>query len=510
MPYQYPPIGNATDTPGVYPQGNKVLDLVLTGGATAAQAALTAAGLTVTDGSGGTFDSVLGYNGNGTESRRWTSAPSWATTVPTGGVALQSSPEYTVLVQVRRQDISRAVSTSSTILYDSDGPLNAGSTLVLFLHDSGSGNFFGSTLQTLGAATGSQYGNLQLLGKANDANTKTCGMSLNSNFSPLYDDPNGFVEIGWSAQNGRITWLLDGWPVSEDTVAASFVGAFTRGCIGSQAGANFMPGWVRRVRIYNKAVRYNYATFPKVGFYGDSFVQRGTERANAATDTVADILAVQNEISDVNLTNSGTNRHWSSTYAPNVWGHILQRWAAASGNPFRIYNAARSGYGWTSVTGVPIPLAYRTALGNWSAEVIVALGSVNDVQASYSTALITDTRAMLDSLITLNPRCRRILFVQTFPNRAGVNGWSTAQYAQFKDHIERQQGLDGYSAGIVKFVPTFNALGGDNFDPRFNSGTYPGNTSWSGYLNDIHPGGWGMLRMAEIIWPYLRAELQGV
>lgn len=509
MPYQYPPIGKATDTAGTYPQGNKVLDLVLTGGATAAQAALTAAGLTVTDGSGGTFDSALGYNGNGTESRRWTSAPSWATTVPTGGVALQSSTEYTVLVQVRRSDISKNIATNTTILYDSDGPLYPLQRF-LFGHDNGSGFFYGSGMQILGADSGTAQGNLQLLSKANDANTKTLGLTLNSHFSPLYDDATGFIEIGFSCQNGRVTWLLDGWPVGEDTVSASFAGAFTRGCIGSQFSVNYMPGWVRRVRIYNKAVRYNYATFPKVGFYGDSFVQRGTERTNAATDTVADILAVQNEISDVNLTNSGTNRHWSSTSAPNVWGHILQRWAAASGNPFRIYNAARSGYGWTSVTGVPIPLAYRTALGNWSAEVIVALGSVNDVTANYSAALITDTRAMLDSLITLNPRCRRILFVQTFPNRAGVNGWSTAHYAQFKDQIERQQGLDGYSNGIVKFVPTFNALGGDNFDPRFNSGTYPGNTSWSGYLNDIHPGGWGMLRMAEIIWPYLRAELQGV
>jgi hypothetical protein len=510
MPYQYPPIGNATDTAGTYPQGNKVLDLVLTGGATAAQAALTAAGFTTTTGSGGTFDAVLGYNGNGTESRRFGSAPTWATTVPTGGVALQSSAEFTVLVQVRRGDVSKNITTNTANLYDSDGPLPAGSTVMLYANDSGSGNFFGCQIEMNGASGGISQSNLRLNAKANDANSKTCTLTLNSHFSPLYDDPNGFIEIGFSCQNGRVTWLLDGWPVAEDTVAASFAGAFVRGSIGSQAGSNFMAGWVRRVRIYNRAVRYNYATFPKVGFYGDSFVQRGTERANATTDTVSDILAVQNELSDANLTNSGTNRHWSGLAAPNVWGHIMQRWAAASGNPFRIYNAARSGYGWTSVTGVPIPLAYRTALGNWSAEVIVALGSVNDVTANYSANLITDTKAMLDSLITLNPRCRRILFVQTFPNRAGVNGWSTAQYAQFKDHIERQQGLDGYSNGIVKFVPTFNPLGADNFDPRFNSGTYPGNTSWSGYLNDIHPAGWGMLRMAEIIWPFLRAELQGV
>lgn len=497
----------------LYPPGAAALDLVLTGGATAAQAAITAAGFT--GGSGGSFDATLGYNGGGTGWREYSgsSAP-WAPT-------MNAATEFTLLLQVRRSDIAKWVGASTNVACDSEGRQPTSDEYPIGF-DSGASLYYGVGLnyQSAVAGPGSSLSNVQFNFNASNNLSKAVTMTLSSHYSSYYDDPNGFIEIGWSvtaptaAAVGSYTLLIDGYPMATETVAAgaNWQNAFVRGSFGSNNGSSFFKGWIRRIRIYPKAVKWNYNLFPKIGILGDSFGQRGSNRDNAATDSVADILAVQNDLSNTVLLNSAPNtqRHYNSTASPNDWVFILERWCLRAGlPPFRVYNASKSGTGFYRN---PLPANYLTALANWKPEIVIWNFSVNDVDGTgYNPQLqITAAKTMIDSFITQTPTCRRILLCQTFPAKAPLNGWTAANDADMAALTTAQAaaGFDGYSNGIVKFIPAYNLLGGKNYDTRFNLGFYPNIPSGTA-TNDIHPGGFGMLKMSEVIWPYLYNEISG-
>jgi len=572
--YQYPP----SSTP--------VLDLVLTGGATAGAAALTAAGFTLVRGSGESFDNSFGYNGNGTGGRSYqTSSPSWAAT-------MNAATEFTILVQLRRVDIAKWVLSNTSIATDSEGVPPAAQGMFIGFDGNSTPSVYGQYLAGA-AGAGSGLTNSQYLFKASDAVTKTITTTLCSHFSNLYDDPDGFVELGFTvtpataSSTGTYTLLIDGYPVCSDTVAAgtTWTNSFVRGTLACQFGASsFWSGWIRRVRLYNKAVRWNYNLFPKIGVLGDSFAQRGTGRANTATaavtsitratttytvtttaphgrstndwvtisgatssgtngyngvfqitvtgastftytstntgdasaggtilvayETTAAIAAVQNDLDDTVLLNSGANRHFTGTAMPNEWVFCMERWAVRAGlPPFRVYNAGKSG---TAFSVNPLPPPYLTALAAWNPEIVIWNFSVNDVDGTLYNpqTQITAAKAMIDSFIAQSPKTRRILLCQVWPAKSPLGGWSSNHDLQIRQQAaaQAQAGLDGYSNGIVKFIPAYDLLGGVNYDTRFNVGLYP-NIQGGVANSDIHPGGFGMLKMAEVIWPYLRREI---
>lgn len=490
------------------PSTGLVLDLDMRAASTAAGTALfAAAGFTTLTGAAHRFDSTLGFNGGGSSDYRYTgSTPSWVTNVA-------NSTEFTVLLDVRRVDIAKDVTANTSAQNDSEGIPKQTGTATPINFDSNAGFFYGVSAQYLGTSSGAASTNLILLGEASDGVSKSCQMAFNSHHSPVYDDPDGFVTLGWSCEPGAITWLVDGWPLVRETVAASWTGtptAWVKGAVGSAGGALFHDGWIRRLRIYNKAVRFNYSLHPKVGVFGDSFMQRATDRALPASDSVADINAAQNELSDTtSIANSGTNKHWSNFHAPNITCHIMQRWAVRSGlPPFRVFNSGHSGHGWAADVN-PIEQAYLDTLITWSPEIIICGGSVNDASATAGVAdvnYLRDVKLMLDQFIDGLPNLRKILFVTSVSVSKLTASYSAAQIAKLALQAHLQLQLSGYR-NKVKVINTYHAFGGANYDGRLQLGQYPRIVNGAGI--DVHPGGFGMLQYAEKIWPHLLEELTG-
>lgn len=487
MAYDYPP-----------PAASQVLDLDFRLGASVVTG--SPGGFSTVQGTGQTFDSKLGFNGNGTGSYRYgSSSPSWA-------AAMNAATEWTVLLQVRRIDVARSVTVSSAACWDSESSLIPGATATPMMFNSTSGSFQGISLNYLTTT------NLQPTWKDSAATTKSPQISLSSHYSSLYDDPDGFIEIGFTNYKGQLTLLVDGFPIWTDTLpVANLVNMFIGGQVGAAIGAGSpFTGWLRRLRMYTKAVRYTADRHPKVAIFGDSFFQNATNRDVAAAATVSAIDTVQNERDDTGINTNATFRRWNSTFTPNGWANILQRWAiGAFGAPFRIYNAAKLGNGWTQTGGVytQFPAAYTDAMAAWQPEIIITAGSVNDVavDGTPNSTVMADIQARLTTIISANPQCQKILFMQTMPNSVGNASWTAAAWTEYLRQIDLQRTLHGFG-GKVQFVPSYDLLGGANFDKRFNQGTYPRNAFSPNA--DIHPGGYGQMRIAEFLWPYVLQALR--
>jgi hypothetical protein len=186
---------------------------------------------------------------------------------------------------------------------------------------------------------------------------------------------------------------------------------------------------------------------------------------------------------------------------------------------FRYYVAGDVGRGWSSTVAngtAQIRPAFRDAVIAYNPEILVAIGSLNDVNVSLPPAdLLGETESILDEFIDGCSNLKKILFCQTFPGFKGsAFANSPAAIAQYESHVALQTQLEGYR-GKVELIYTYGALGGENYNPDFSVGSSQYAPLWDAQYyrsvtyRDIHPGQFGMNRMAEIIWPQFRRAVFG-
>jgi hypothetical protein len=239
----------------------------------------------------------------------------------------------------------------------------------------------------------------------------------------------------------------------------------------------------------------------KVAIYGDSFALAAIEGNSAGADTVQAIDAVQTHVGMPDrLANYIKGRAQSS------WGHWLQALAYHDLRvAFPMYVSAKNGTGY-SVT--PRAAAYRDAINTFQPEVVIAMQSVNDVNPSSPVSnIVSATQAEMDTLIDGNPNLRKILFVTGIsghrdPTKLSTSGWV--------DEYERLTGLlnVGMNAyrGKVQVIEAYTAWGGREYPVTQTIGSHPQNATTSAG-NDVHPTEVGHVRIAEIIWPFLKPYL---
>jgi len=274
-------------------------------------------------------------------------------------------------------------------------------------------------------------------------------------------------------------------------------------------------GFVKRLQVIKRACKNRASSGHRVAFFGDSIVGDGTAINAPSTQDVAGLDAVQNNTTNAYARSevAGGNPLVGTTHHP--WIVQLEAIAASTGRPFHSYVAGASGGAWASTAGLPIPDFYRDAVAAYNPQIIVCLGSVNDIGAESTTANVElGIKSRIDYWIANCPRLKQILFLTTFPT-VGLDILLTpARKALLAEHVAMQRGLEGYGA-VVTVFDLWSALGGFDADGAYAKGSHPLAPAYDArYAKsitgaDVHPGQTGQSKMAELIWPVLEVMLYG-
>ena len=484
-----------------------MLDMTMT-----SAAAIAAAGFSL-NGTGHTFDPVLGFNGNGTGCVQNTAFRSGTRATDF------AANKFTLYLEVRRRDLAKDFRHDTSNFVDQTGQTNTALANIFQCNKSAANNNL-ITIQVL--STGSAPpagGNLLFSVKGNVGSSQNSTQHrFAADYVRGYEDD--YAKIVITGSGNTIDYYLDGKLMWSITDANGFVipDMFERVSFGAVAAlGNPWAGYIRRVQLSNVYSKI-YPQGMKVGVIGDSFCVRGTNRAEPAgfpaNPTTSAVDAVQKELDDTHL-NDATNTVMTGPYGHAPWVYALQRLAATEAAPFRVYNAANSGRGWAADLS-PILSGYINALIGYNPEVVIALGSVNDQNGgSAPAALVADTKAVLTQLIDGCSNLRRILFVETFPGYKGAASYQKARYlsqiAQYRAGGMTYSQVSAKGQTVrVEYAPVYGALGGDDYDSRFNLGGHPLAPGWDALTagattgNNPHPGVYGNSRIAEIVWPYFR------
>jgi hypothetical protein len=505
-----------------------VLDLDFTQGPASINAKLvTAEGFTHTA-TGETWDATLGWNPNGTAkyvNTNWTPSGTSPSNVNSrAGIG----NNYTIYFEVQRSAIGATFLDNPTSFIDSGAgpsgtqpgtnPYGATGNGSIFQTGKAGGNFDNIACYYQVAASLGYF----MLSSRNNATTASFSTKFHAD---KLSNENDFVPITIVGEGLTEYWYIDGMPrrIFLRTILPQTDDIFQAMRFADDGGASprGLRGYIRRFQLLRRAVAGKVHHGPRVAFIGDSYVQRGASQATPGAQTVAAINAVQNAQDDTYLTISNDSTKsvvLNTQYTPLFYA--LQKQAAKLGARPAFYAAGDSGHGWGSGGG-QIRQAFFDAVGAYDPEIIVCLGSVNDVVANPAD-LIGDTKSRLTYMAALCRNLRKILFVQTFPGwKCGNTNWNTpTAIAIYKAQIAAQEGLNGYAVTTkdgrtvtVQFVPTYEALGGDNYNADINLGGNQYLAAWKTFSGssiedgDVHPGQYGMNRMAEIIWPALQPYL---
>ena len=465
-------------------------------------------------GSGGSWDATLGFNPNGTQ---YYTKTNW---VPLGMASRgEIGNKFTVYVEVQRSAISSTWKDDSTNFVDSgtgpsvDNPYTP--TAYGYVISLRGNQTPWPHLKMYYQVTNGPSGRF-VYGHFDSANEG--GITIRFHPDPLSTE-DAFARLHIVVDVNEVRYYIDGALVKTYTRTTDVLldDLFNIICIGADdsGGNTILKGYIRRIQLVKRTVDNLETIDRKVAFIGDSFVQRGAGHATPSTITVAGVDAVQNGLDDIGLADNSDPTKIpiiGTHYVPWIWA--LRKLAANYRSRFKYYVAGDSGRGWSSTVAggtSQIRSAFRDAVIAFNPEILVALGSANDVNVALPPAdLLGEMKAVLDEFIDGCSNLNKILFCQTFPFHKGSSSADTpAAIAQYESHVALQAQLDGYR-GKVEIIYTYSVLGGANYNPDFTAGSSQYASLWDAQYarseanHDVHPGQYGMNRMAEIIWPQFK------
>ncbi|MHB8716898.1 MAG: SGNH/GDSL hydrolase family protein [Sulfuricaulis sp.] len=418
-------------------------------------------------GSVGLWDTTLGFNPNGTQ---YYTISDW---VPQAMVSRASiGNQFTVYAEVQRDAIA------ATWLDDNANFIDSGAGPSL--DNPYTPTSFGHVISLRGNQTPWPY--LKMLYQVTSGpvgrfvydqfdNADEGGVTIRFHPDPLATE-DAFAKLHIVVDINDVRYYIDGALVKTYTRTTNVLtdDLFNVVSIGADnsGGNSILKGYIRRIQLLKRTVDNLGAIDTKIAFIGDSFVQRGAGHATPSSITVAGVDAVQNGLNDIGLTDNSDPTKIpviGTYYVPWIWA--LRKMAANYSLRFRYYAAGDAGHGWSPTVAnetAQIRPAFRDAVIAYNPEILVALGSVNDVNVALPpTDLLGETKAVLDEFIDGCPNLRKILFCQTFPGYKGsAPANNSAAIAQYEAQVALQAQLDGYR-GKVEIIYTYSALGGENY-----------------------------------------------
>lgn len=481
------------------------------------------------------WDPTLGWN-PGQSARFYNTA--WA-----GAATLGTS--FAIYFEVQRSAIASTFADDNAALLDcSNGPSGItgvnvygtpGKTGMIFQLGMSAGNF--DNVEAHYQVNTGPVGRFVMQNRINATGSQgQMAMTFNDDYLNTEDQ---FAKIAIVCDGLTEYYYIDGHlrGIYTRAVAANASASYTALRLADDgSGTNGLIGWIRRVQIIKRACKAKNYNAPRLGLIWDSFGVRGCNQTNptiTGTNTstgandVANINGVQNMLNDNILSgnpNFGSDPATGPYYSPTMFA--LQKLASTYGARFRLFNASDSGHGWASDIA-QIRQGFFDAMGQYDPEILICGGSVNDVNYSTTPAanLLGDIQNRLTYVAAQCRNLRKILFIETFPGwKCGSASWNTtAKVAEYKRQLALLPGIQGYAVTTkdgrtvtVQYVPTYNNLGGDNYNAKINLGGSTEAQLWQAmystsgeYGVDVHSGQYGMNRHAEIIWPALSGYLLG-
>jgi lysophospholipase L1-like esterase len=351
---------------------------------------------------------------------------------------------------------------------------------------------------------------------------------------PAPIDPDwATVILTWSGTTEYL--IIDGLVIEANTTtsATARMGTVTIGGRGNGTpSVMWRNGAIRRVQFVGRSLAPVTSAL-RIGLIGDSFVVGATTRNSTwepGVGTEAQIDAVQTDLEF----NAARTARINAEFGNGYWGWWLQSLAYQHRRErvwFKMYNAGDAGNGWRGDLGGShkFGTGAQDALANWDdvgPDVIIAFGSVNDLNLGDTThTLAADIESYLEALAAKCTSLQRIIWFDTFftpesyqtNNTAAAYAEAAAQRAAF---ATLNPTLVNGSAQPVEFVrvETWPLWAPDGTQPlEYAIGSHPNNdravttpdandTKRTATIDgDVHPTSEGYKRIAEIVWPYLRA-----
>lgn len=268
-----------------------------------------------------------------------------------------------------------------------------------------------------------------------------------------------------------------------------------------------------------------------VGVYGDSYCAGavGGDGGVPGTATIASINAAQSHQF------VGANQVNGSYLGQNTWSDLLLGYAYKQlGAYFSFYGACKAGYssyytGYGSPIGKPGQTVYWDALNAAQPEIVLHIDSVNNLFEYPGDGLtnpVSDATTMFNYWANGNPKLRAILVlecpsIELVPEPAAGAPISNAKMVQvavsFRALMRGAFG-NGVRAGTrgvpVTYIKSYESYTAAVDGARMVLGSHPQNPATSGSTQgplgtapNIHPDPEGQIRLADLIWPYLKTAL---
>jgi hypothetical protein len=327
------------------------------------------------------------------------------------------------------------------------------------------------------------------------------------------------IVLTWA---GTTEWVIvDGLPWRSRTVTARGSDHLNTINLGSLGASTYLGNTaIRRLQVLNRSLAPVVST-TRVGLLGDSFVVRGTNRTAGAWEPGAATTAAQLDgVQNATSLSSARGDAIAGTWGNSEWMWQVQ--AAAylrrrSRKAFGVYNAGDAGNGWRSDLN-PFGAGPRLALQAYDPHVILAFGSVNDVQLADAadSGMVSDIATALQTLAAGCTSLQRIIWFDPFfmPEAYATNN-TAAHYAEVANQRTLLAGLapNLVNAGSQKVaferVATWGEWAPAGTVPLdYAIGSHPSNP-WPTHLyttkrgastdGDVHPTAAGSRAIARIV-----------
>ena len=407
----------------------------------------------------------------------------------------------TIYIEYDRAGVALDNGQVTTYFPDSSGRGDDLTERKLIFHTRDSGNLYAIEAYHHNAA----FGNLRVAGEVNNNAFGYTANYMNRVVSGHQDATVAKLVITWNQTHLFV--FADGHLLSIQTLTVPFtadgfanfgIGGFSSSATTLRFGAYH----IKRVQV-TKVTCLPVLLPLRFGLYGDSFIKGADGSSAPASHTVAAIDAVQSGLTLTSVADIVV------TPGQATWLFFLQALAWEQlGVYIPYYNAGRQGGGYEKV---PIESAYADALNAYRPEIVIAFGSVNDINVSSPvTNIVANVKTHLDRLIDGNTALRKLYFVETFPGYLPPNS-SDGPTAIGAEHdrivtLLRAGGIDGYRS-VVKYIKTTEDFAYTSAD---TIGSAPDNTTSSGPTNtgtDVHLTSRGKAKVAAILWPHFKHHL---
>ena len=309
-------------------------------------------------------------------------------------------------------------------------------------------------------------GNLGFWEKSNGINQAVANRALNSL------GKSGYTHLGISWDGSMLEFFVDGILYqSLNRTAPATSEAFQKFYIGRYAGKNIGDYWIKNFNIYSEPIKI-FKVDNTVGILGDGFTVAGFKQP------------------------FGIPRYDVS------WGYQLQKYLANEGMSATFYPGGQNSHGYSLSNPQTLTNLVDALLVN-DPDVVFCLGSVNDVHNGVFKEDYQKSWETIVDKLSSHPSVKKIIVTSITPfTKVQIFNSADVKQALLKSNDVISK-LPAYNEKVVYF-DLFSAMNGFDYDSEWSIGSASGTND----ISDLHPSPKGHVKLAELLYSVIRANLE--